>query len=82
MMEIRVAVEEGAVHALIRRLVAVFGHAAVSFDTACNEVRVRSDWGSRAVDLILSEVESGLKEDGAGSATVAIGPMAYRVVAP
>ena len=83
MIEIRVAVEDDAtVHGLMRRFVAVFGRAAVSFDTACNEVQVRSDWGSRAVDQIVGAVESWLAEDGVGSATLAIDDVAYTVVAP
>lgn|GEM_PF-6768689 len=61
---------------------AVLGQAAVSFDAACNEVRVRSDWGSRAVDQILGAVASGLAEDGIRSATLAIGDAVYTVVTP
>jgi hypothetical protein len=82
-IEIRVAVADDAtVHGLMRRFVAVFGRAAVSFDAACNEVHVRSDWGSRAVDQIVGAVESWLAEDGVGSATLAIDDVAYTVVAP
>jgi hypothetical protein len=82
-VEIRVAVADDArVHGLMRRFVAVFGRAAVSFDAACNEVHVRSDWGSRAVDQIVGAVESWLAEDGVGSATLAIDDVAYTVVAP
>jgi len=82
-IEIRVAVEDDAtVHGLMRRFVAVFGRAAVSFDAACNEVHVRSDWGSRAVDQIVGAVESWLAEDGVGSATLAIDDVAYTAVAP
>jgi hypothetical protein len=82
-IEIRVAVEDDAtVHGLMRRFVAVFGRTAVSFDAACNEVHVRSDWGSRAVDQIVGAVESWLAEDGVGSATLAIDDVAYTVVAP
>jgi hypothetical protein len=82
-VEIRVAVADvGAVHGLMRRFVGVFGQAAVSFDAACSEVHVRSDWGSRAVDQILSAVEAWLAEIGGGSATLAIGDTAYTVVAP
>ena len=51
-------------------------------DAACNEVHVRSDWGSRAVDQIVGAVESWLAEDGVGSATLAIDDVAYTVVAP
>ena len=83
MVEIRVAVADaGAVHGLMRRFVGVFGQAAVSFDSACNELYVYSDWGSRAVDQILGAVESWLAEDGVDSATLAIGDVAYTVVAP
>ena len=83
MVEIRVAVEDaGTVHGLMRRFVDVFGRAAVSFDSACNEVHVNSDWGSRAVDQIVGVVESWLAEVGVGSATLAIDDVAYTVVAP
>ncbi|HEX7582114.1 MAG TPA: hypothetical protein VF321_03425 [Gaiellaceae bacterium] len=83
MVEIRVAVPDDAmVHGLMRRFVALFGRAAVSFDAACSEVHVRSDWGSRAVDQIVGAVESWLAEDGVGSATLAIDDVAYTVVAP
>lgn len=83
MVEIRVAVSDaGAVHGLMRRLVAVFGQAAVSFDSACNEVRVKSARGSRAVDQILRAVEFGLAEDGVRSATLAIGDRAYTIGVP
>lgn len=83
MIEIRVAVaDQATVHGLMRRFVGVFGRAAVSFDAACNEVHVRSDWGSRAVDQIVGAVESWLAEDGVSSATLAIDDVAYTVVAP
>jgi hypothetical protein len=82
MVEIRVAVEDaGTVHGLMRRFVDVFGRAAVSFDAACNEVHVKSDWGSRAVDLIVAAVESWLVEAGVGAATLAIDDVAYTVEA-
>jgi hypothetical protein len=81
-VEIRVAVDDaGAVHGLLRRFVDVFGRAAVSFDTARNEVHVTSDWGSRAVDQIVAAVESWLAEIGAASATLAIDDVAFTVVA-
>src|SRR5205809_6213640 len=40
----------GGVHGLMRRLAGVFDRSAVSFDGARKEVRVRSEWESRAVD--------------------------------
>ncbi len=82
MVEIRVVVAERAVHLLMRRLVDVFGRAAVSFDSAREEVRVFSDWGSRAVDHVVAEVEAVIVEAGVPSARLAIGEAAYTVVAP
>ncbi len=83
MVEIRVTVGDATtVHGLMRRFVGVFGRAAVSFDAACNEVYVKSDWGSRAVDQVVGAVEAWLAEDGIGSATLAIDDVAYTVVAP
>jgi hypothetical protein len=82
-VEIRVAVGDvTTVHGLMRRFVSVFGRAAVSFDAASNEVYVKSDWGSRAVDQVVGAVEAWLAEDGIGSATLAIDDVAYTVVAP
>jgi hypothetical protein len=82
-VEIRVAVGDvTTVHGLMRRFVSVFGRAAVSFDGACNEVYVTSDWGSRAVDQVVAAIEAWLQEDGIGSATLAIDDVAYTVVAP
>ena len=82
MVEIRGAVADaGAVHGLMHRLVGVFGRASVSFDGACNEVHVRSDWGSRAVDQVVGAVEAWLAEAGLRSATLAIGDEAHTVVA-
>ena len=50
MVEIRVAVDEGSgVHGLMRRLAALFGRSAISFDRSHNEVRVESEWESRAI---------------------------------
>jgi hypothetical protein len=82
-VEIRVIVgDTQKVHGLMRRFVSVFGRAAVTFDAACNEVYVKSDWGSRAVDQVVGAVEAWLAEDGIGSATLAIDDVAYTVVAP
>ena len=83
MVEIRVAVADaGAIHGLMRRFVAVFGRAAVSFDNARNEVHVRSDWGSRAVDQVVAAVEAWLVEDGIPAARLAVGDVVHTVVAP
>ena len=52
MVEIRVAVADDAtVHGLMRRFVALFGRAAVSFDVAYNEVPVSSAINSDNVCL-------------------------------
>ncbi len=59
MVEIRVAVDEDTgVHGLMRRLAALFGRSAISFDRSRNEVRVESEWESRAVVGVLDAVEA------------------------
>ena len=82
MVEIRIAVADPvAVHGLMRRFVDVFGRAAVSYDGTHNEVHVRSEWGSRAVDQVIDAVRAWLSEDGVPSARLAIGDADYTVIA-
>jgi hypothetical protein len=83
MVEIRVAIADptGA-HGLVRRLAGLFDRSSVSFDGARNEVRVRSESGSRAVVQVIDTVESWLEADGAGSATLSIGDRSYTMVGP
>jgi len=83
MVEIRVAVEDATgVHGLMRRLAGAFDRSSVSFDGARKEVRVRSEWESRAVVQVLGAVEAWLAEDGLGSAELSIGDRSYTLVAP
>jgi hypothetical protein len=83
MVEIRVAVEDATgVHGLTRRLAGVFDRASVSFDGTHKEVRVRSEWESRNVALVLEAVEAWLAEGRAGSAKLSIGERSYTMIGP
>ena len=83
MVEIRVeATDTMAVHSLLRRLSAVFGRSAVSFDGARSEVRVSSEWQSRAVVQVVDAVEDWLGESGANSAQLWMGDRSYTVFGP
>ncbi len=83
MVEIRVAVADTSrAHALMHRLVALFDGPSVSFDGAHGEVRVHSDWGSRAVVQVIAAVESWLVLDGVDSATLTVGDRSYTMVGP
>ena len=81
MVEIRVAVADASrAHALMHRLAGLFDRPSVSFDGERSEVRVRSEWGSRAVVHVISTVESWLAMDGVDSATLTIGDRSYTMV--
>jgi hypothetical protein len=83
MVEICVGVAEGGgVHGLMRRLTGVFDRSSVSFDGARKEVRVRSEWESRAVVQVIGAVEEWLVEDGIDAAELSIGDRSYILVAP
>jgi hypothetical protein len=83
MVEITVAVPDGTgVHGLMRRLVGVFDRSSVSFDGAHKEVRVRSEWESRSLIVVLAAVEAWLAEDGVDSARLSIGERSYTMVGP
>lgn len=83
MVEIRVAVADAFVaHGLMHRLATLFGRASVSFDEVRNEVRVRSEWESRAVVQVIDAVESWLAVDGVGSAELSLGDRSYTMVGP
>ena len=83
MVDIRIAVEDaGRANGLVRRLVGLFGGPSVSFDGIRNEVRVHSEWGSRAVVGVIDVVESWLVADGVGAATLSMGGRAYVMVRP
>jgi hypothetical protein len=83
MVEIRVAVPDATgVHGLVRRLAGVLDGSSVTFDRARKEVRVRSEWESRCVVLVLGAVEKWLAEDGVGSAELSIGDRSYTMLSP
>ncbi|HVD25198.1 MAG TPA: hypothetical protein VNB86_04315 [Gaiellaceae bacterium] len=83
MVEIRVAVEDGArVPMLVRRLARLFDRSSISFDRSRNEVRVESEWESRAVSGVVEIVQAWLEEDGADSATLSIGERSYTLLTP
>ena len=81
MVEIRVAVEDPtSVPKLVRQLARLFDRASISFDRSRNEVRVESEWESRAVMGVVEVVQSWLSENGAESATLSIGDRSYTLV--
>jgi hypothetical protein len=83
MVEITVAVADvTGVHGLMRRLVGVFDGSSVSFDGARSEVRVRSEWESRSVLVVLEAVEAWLAGDGVRSAKLSIGDRSYTTAGP
>jgi hypothetical protein len=82
MVEIRVIVEDDVgVHGLMRRLAALFGQSAVSFDRSCHEVRVDAEWESRAVASVTDTVEAWIDEAGVRGATLWIGEHSYQLEA-
>jgi hypothetical protein len=81
MVEIRVGVGDAiGVHGLVRRLVGLFDGPSVSFDGARREVRVHSEWESRAVVHVLDAVEAWLAEDRVDSAELSIGSRSYTMI--
>jgi hypothetical protein len=81
MVEIRVSVADATVaRGLVQRLARLFDRSSVSFDGALSEVRVRSEWESRAVVSVINAVESWLAADGVGSAKLSIGDRSYTMV--
>jgi len=83
MVEICVTVEDATrVPRLVRRLANIFERSSISFDPSRNEVRVESEWESRAVMGVVEDVQAWLNEDGAVSATLSIGNSTYTLVAP
>ena len=81
MVEIRVAVEDAtSAVKLARRLATLFDRASISFDRSRSEVRVESEWESRAVTRVVEIVQAWLSEDGAESATLSVGDRTYTLV--
>ena len=78
MVEIRVTVDDDmSVHGLMRRLAALFGRSAISFDHSCSEVRVESEWESRALVGVIEAVEAWIDEVGVKGARLSIGEHSY-----
>jgi hypothetical protein len=63
-------------------LARVFERSSVSFDRTSSQVRVCSEWESRAVVHVIDAVESWLATDGLGSAKLSIGDRSYTLVDP
>lgn len=81
MVEICVAVSDATrAHGLMRRLATLFDRSSVTFDGVQREVRVQSEWESRAVVQVLRAVESWLEDDGPGSARLSVGDRSYTMV--
>jgi hypothetical protein len=81
LVEIRVTVEDATrVPGLVHGLASLFDRSSISFDGSRNEVRVESEWESRAVSGVIEAVQTWLSEDGAGSATLSVGNRSYRLV--
>jgi hypothetical protein len=83
MVEICVGVADPS-HALglMQGLARVFERSSVSFDRTSSEVRVCSEWESRAVIHVIDAVESWLATDGLESAKLSIGDRSYTLVGP
>jgi hypothetical protein len=64
----------------MHRLAGLFDRPSVSFDGAHSEVRVRSEWGLRAVVHVIATVESWLATDGVDSATLTVGDRSYTMI--
>jgi hypothetical protein len=80
MVEIRVSVDAARAPRLMRRLASLFERSSISLDRSRNEVRVESEWESRAVMGVVEVVEAWLEEDGAESATLSVGDRSYTLV--
>src|SRR5437763_9844361 len=83
MVEICVAVADlDSAHGLMQGLARLFDRASVSFDSTRSEVRVRSEWESRAVMHVIDAVESWLAADDIGSAKLSIGDRSVTLFGP
>jgi hypothetical protein len=83
MVEICVAVADpSSAHSLMRGLAELFGRSSLSFDRSHSEIRVRSDWESRAVMEVIDVVDRWLAADGVASATLSIGDRSHTLIGP
>jgi hypothetical protein len=83
MVEICVAVTDPTcAHGLMRALARLFDRSSVSFDHTRSEVRVCSEWESRAVMQVIDVVDRWLAADGIASAKLSIGDRSHTLVGP
>ncbi len=83
MVEICVAVADTTcAHGLMRALARLFDRSSVSFDRTRCEVRVCSEWESRAVTEVIDVVDRWLAADGIASAKLSIGDRSHTLVGP
>jgi hypothetical protein len=83
MVEICVAVADPSrAYGLMRGLAELFGRSSVSFDRDCSEVRVRSEWESRAVMEVIDVVDRWLAANGIASAKLSIGDRSHTLFGP
>jgi hypothetical protein len=83
MVEIRITVTDPAlVHALMLRLRRLFAPPDVTYDAASKQVRVCSEWESRAVVEVVDAVQRWVDEGDTGSAELAVGDRHYTLVGP
>jgi hypothetical protein len=83
MVEICVAVADpNSAQGLMRGLAELFGRSSLSFDRSRSEVRVRSEWESRAVREVIDVVDRWLVADGIASAKLSIGDRSHTLAGP
>jgi hypothetical protein len=83
MVEICVTVADPTdAHDLMRGLAELFGRSSLSFDHKRSEVRVCSEWESRAVMKVIDVVDRWLAADGIASAKLSIGDRSHTLVGP
>ena len=74
MVELRIGVDDATrADGLMRRLSALYGRSAISFDRSRNEVRIQSEWESRAVVHVFAALQAWIDEDGGKGARLSIG---------
>ena len=82
-MEICVAVADPTcAHGLMRALARLFDRSSLSFDRARSEVRVCSEWESRAVRQVIDVVEAWLAAEGIASAKLSSGDRSHTLFGP
>lgn len=83
MVEICVAVTDPTcAHGLMRALATLFDRSSVSFDRTRSEVRVCSEWESRAVVQVIDVVDGWLAADGIAAAKLSIGDRSHTLFGP